>query len=103
MCGSGYGGTLCSVCAADYTKSGSQCADCSDASGYSSVILAGIAVLLVVVGCCVASNFQVEAEDQAATAADQLAQGKSGKWWQGLMVCASGPHTHQINVAKTEC
>ena len=103
MCGTGYGGTLCSVCAVDYTESGSQCVDCSDASGYASVILAGIAVLLVVVGCCVASNFQTEAEDQVADAADQLAQGTSGKWWQGLMVCASGPHARQKNVVKTEC
>ena len=52
------------------SPSSSQCADCSDASGYSSVILAGIAALLVVVGCCVASNFQAEAEDEAANAAD---------------------------------
>ena len=103
MCGSGYGGTLCSICAADYTKSSSQCVDCSDVSGYSSVILAGIAVLLVVVGCGVASTFQAEAEDQAANAADQLVQGKSGKWWQGLMVCASRPHVRQKTVVKTEC
>jgi hypothetical protein len=96
MCGTGYGGTLCSVCVADYTKSSSQCVDCSDASGYSSVILAGIVVSVLVVGCCVASAFQADAEDQAGDAADQLAQGESGRWWQSLMVSApSAPHVHR--------
>ena len=97
MCGTGYGGTLCSVCAADYSKSGSQCVDCTDTSGYSSVIVAGIVLSMVLAGCCVASVFQAEAEDQAANAADQLAQGQSGRWGQSLMVCASAQHVHQTN------
>jgi hypothetical protein len=77
---------MCSVCTADYSKAGSECIDCSDATGYSSVILATVVLLVVVAGSCIAGSFSYETDNHAADAADQLLQGKSGKWWQSLMV-----------------
>jgi hypothetical protein len=80
---------LCAVCTADYTKAGAECINCSDSSGYSSILLSAAVVLIVVVGVCIASSCSDTAEDHAEDAADQLAQGQSGRWWQGLMVRGS--------------
>jgi hypothetical protein len=56
MCGTGYSQALCAVCATGYSKSGDECTDCSDASGYGPIITAAVVVLAILTGCLVMSS-----------------------------------------------
>ena len=63
MCGDGYTGPLCSVCAAAYSKAGDECTDCSDTAGFAPVFVAAGVGLAIVGACVVLSCYSREVED----------------------------------------
>eukprot|EP01051_Picozoa_sp_SAG22_P006365 SAG22_NODE_413_length_10849_cov_6.078977_7_plen_1231_part_00 len=83
MCGAGYLGALCSVCQTGFSKSGDECIDCADASGYGPIITAVVFGLLILLGGVVMSCYSRETEDAdkeggAAKGAAGALQGVAG-------------------------
>ena len=63
MCNTGYSGPLCSVCKTGFSKSGDECVDCADASGYAPIITAAVVGLLIILVAVIMSCYSRKVED----------------------------------------
>lgn len=86
MCGGGYTGPLCSVCAAAHSKAGDECMDCSDTAGFAPVFVAAGVGLAIVGACVLLSCYSREVED-----ADE--KGGAAKVRACWVLCGFGPRS----------